>query len=59
MEPNDIELLSIDKLFEYEKHSRIVDELNFEELKNFAKLYCKLYLKQQEVLLELDMMGHV
>jgi hypothetical protein len=59
MEPNDIELLSISKLFEYEKHSRIVDELNFEELKNFAKLYCKLYLKQQEVLLELDMMGHV
>ena len=59
MEPNDIELSSISKLFEYEKHSRVIDELNFEELKNFAKLYCKLYLKQQEVLLELDMMGHV
>ena len=50
MDPNKITLESIDKLFEYEKHVRIIDELNGEELKNFAKLYCKLYLKQQEVL---------
>lgn len=59
MEPDDIKLSSIDKLFEYEKHSRVIDELNFEELKNFAKLYCKLYLKQQEVLIDLDMIGRV
>lgn len=59
MEPDDIKLSSIDKLFEYEKHSRVIDELNFEELKNFAKLYCKLYLKQQEVLINLDMIGRV
>ena len=50
MDPNNIELKSIDKLFEYEKHSRFIDKLNFDELKNFSKLYCKLYLKQQEVL---------
>ena len=50
MNPNDIELETIDKLFEYEKHSRFIDELNIDELKNFSKLYCKLYLKQQEVL---------
>lgn len=50
MDPNEIKLESIDKLFEYEKHSRIIDELNIVELKNFAKLYCKLYLKQQEVI---------
>lgn len=50
MDPNDIELETIDKLFEYEKHSRFIDELNIDELKNFSKLYCKLYLKQQEVL---------
>jgi hypothetical protein len=50
MDQNDIELETIDKLFEYEKHSRFIDELSFEELKNFSKLYCKLYLKQQEVL---------
>jgi hypothetical protein len=50
MEPNDIQLETIDKMFEFEKHSRVIDELNFEELKEFSKLYCKLYLKQQEVL---------
>lgn len=50
MDPSDINLESIDKLFEFEKHSRLIDDLNFDELKNFAKLYCKLYLKQQEVI---------
>jgi hypothetical protein len=50
MDPTEIELETIDKLFEYEKHSRLIDSLNFNELKNFAKLYCKLYLKQQEVI---------
>ncbi len=49
MEPNEIKLESIDKLFEYEKHARVIDTMNIEELKTFAKLYCKLYLKQQEV----------
>ena len=50
MNPNEIELETINKLFEYEKHSRFIDELSFDELKNFSKLYCKLYLRQQEVL---------
>lgn len=50
MEPNEITLDSIDKLFEYEKHSRLIDEMNYDELKKFSKLYCKLYLKQQEVI---------
>lgn len=54
MKPEEIELSSIDKLFEYEKHSRIIDELPADDLRNFAKLYCKLYLKQQEVLTQLD-----
>jgi len=48
MDPNEITLESIDKLFEYEKQVRIIDNLNEIELKTFAKLYCKLYLKQQE-----------
>lgn len=56
MKPEEIQIDSIDKLFEYEKHVRIIDDLPNEELKNFAKLYCKLYLKQQEVLLSLDEM---
>lgn len=50
MDPKQIELSSVDKLFEYEKHSRSIDEMNVDELKIFAKLYCKLYLKQQEVI---------
>ena len=49
MDPNSIDLESIDKLFEYEKHARVIDQLNEDELKIFAKSYCKLYLKQQEV----------
>jgi hypothetical protein len=53
MHPNDIDLQSIDKLFEYEKQSRLIDELNADELKLFAKLYCKLYLKQQETVTSL------
>lgn len=50
MDPDQINLETIGKMFEYEKHSRFIDELNFEELKSFSKLYCKLYLKQQEVI---------
>ena len=53
MNPDSINLESIDKLFEYEKHSRVIDQLNQDELKDFAKLYCKLYLKQQEVVASL------
>ena len=49
MKPEDIELNNINKLFEYEKHCRVIDELSVEELKSFSKLYFKLYLKQQEV----------
>jgi hypothetical protein len=49
MKPEEIELKTLSKLFEYEKHCRVIDEMTFEELKNFSKLYCKLYLQQQEV----------
>jgi hypothetical protein len=51
MDPNEITLNSINNLFEYEKHSRFVDKLGEKELRNFAKLYCKLFLKHQEVIL--------
>jgi hypothetical protein len=56
MNPDEIKLESVSKLFEYEKQSRFIDELSFEELKNFSKLYCKLYLKQQEVLATINKM---
>lgn len=50
MDSKKIELTSIDKLFEYERQSRLINELSNDDLREFAKLYCKLYLKQQEVL---------
>ena len=50
MDPSEIELHSIDALFEYEKHSRVIDKLDSDELKLFAKLYYRLYLKQQETI---------
>ena len=50
MNPEEIELNDINKLFEYEKHCRVIDQMNVDELKNFSKLYIKLYLKQQEVI---------
>jgi hypothetical protein len=56
MDPSEINLESVSKLFEYEKQSRFIDELSFEELKNFSKLYCKLYLRQQEVLATINKM---
>ena len=38
MKPEEIELSDINKLFEYEKHCRVIDELSLEDLKNFSKL---------------------
>lgn len=49
MDPDKINLESIDKMFEYEKYSRVIDELSVDELRLFAKSYFKLYLRQQEV----------
>jgi hypothetical protein len=50
MKPEEINLSSIDKMFEYEKHARFIDDLSEAELRDFAKLYCKMYLHQQEVI---------
>ena len=52
MDPDKIILDSINKLFEYEKLSRDIDSIDdVEILRNYAKSYIKLYLKQQEVIL--------
>jgi hypothetical protein len=52
--PNEIELENMSKLFEYEKISRDIDSIDDIELvKNFAKAYVRLYLKQQEVVSKL------
>lgn len=50
MDPDKIELENLSKSFEYFKGSSEIDNIdNIEELKNVAKSYFKLYLKQQEV----------
>lgn len=49
MDPNEINLETMSKMFEYERLSRLIDNLSENELKSTAKSYCKLYLKQQEV----------
>jgi len=56
MNPNDIELESIDRLFHYESQSRYLDELDREPAIQMAKCYLKLYLKQQEVIENLGSM---
>lgn len=56
MNPSDITLDSVTKLFEYEKISREIencDDINL--LKNIAKSYVRLYLAQQEVISTLGM----
>lgn len=57
MDPNKIELNNINKMFEYEKHARLIDEMQIDDLRNFAKLYCKMYLMQQEVISSLGMIN--
>ena len=50
MNPDKISLENMTKLFEYEKLSRDIDSVDdIEVLRNYAKSYIKLYLKQQEV----------
>ena len=51
MNPDSIELKSMAKQFEYEKHAREVDSCSdIEQLKSISKAFIKLYLKQQETL---------
>jgi hypothetical protein len=59
MKPEEIKIESMDKLFEYEKHCRFIEQLNLEELKNFSKLYLKLYLKQQEVISNINLSADI
>lgn len=54
MDPDKIELENLSKSFEYFKVSSEIDNLeNIEQVKNIAKCYYKLYLKQQEVVANL------
>lgn len=54
MDPNSIALENMNKLFEYEKLSRELDSIDdLSQLRNVAKAYIRLYLKQQEVVAKL------
>jgi len=54
MDPNSIKLTNLNKSFEYERVARDIDSISdIDELKNLAKSFLKLYLKQAEVLSEL------
>ena len=56
MDPSNITLNSVNKLFEYEKISREIDTCDdIKLLKNIAKSHIKLYLAQQEIISNLGM----
>ena len=58
MNPNEIELENLSKNFEYFKYSSEIDRIDdVEQLKNIAKCYYKLYLKQQEVISNFSIKG--
>ena len=58
MDPDKISLENMSKLFEYEKISREIDSIDdIVQLKNIAKCYYKLYLKQQEVISNLGVLN--
>jgi hypothetical protein len=54
MDPTSIILEDMNKMFEYEKIARDIDSIDdIETVKEFAKAYVRLYLKQQEVVSKL------
>ena len=54
MDPDKIQLENLSKNFEYVKASLEIDSVvDLDDLRNIAKSYMKLYMKQQEVLSEL------
>lgn len=58
MNPDDIKLENLNKSLEYEKFSRaIVKMTDTDEIKNMARYFCKLYLKQQEAVANLAKLG--
>lgn len=56
MNPDDIKLDSMEKMFAYTTMANEIDALNdVEMIKNIAKSYCKLFFKQQEVVKNLNL----
>lgn len=58
MDPDKINLENLSKSFEYFKYASEIDLItDVDELRNIAKSYYKLYLKQQEVISLLGNIG--
>lgn len=58
MNPNEIELKNVSKLFAFESLSREIDSIEYiNSLKNVCKCYVKLYFKQQETLNEINILN--
>ena len=58
MNPDDIQLTSIAKSFEYEKLAQEVDTIDdIKVVKEMLKSYIKLYLKQKETFSSIAMMN--
>ena len=58
MDPNEITLENLTKSFEYTKLANEIDFCDDRDmLKDIAKSYAKLYLKQQEVVGRLGLQG--
>lgn len=56
MKPSDIQLENLSKSFEYERMAREIENCDdLETLKTIAKSYVKLYLKQEETILNLGL----
>jgi hypothetical protein len=58
MNPNDIELENLAKNFEYAKACLEIDSIeDIESLRQISKAYMKLYMKQQEVIIQMGTSG--
>jgi hypothetical protein len=58
MDPDKIDLENLSKSFEYFKYASEIDAMtDIDDVKNIAKCYFKLYLKQQEVVSNLGLLG--
>lgn len=53
MDPENIKITNLNKLLVYEQQARVIDKMDLDDARNFAKSYCKLYLQQQELISEL------
>ncbi len=58
MNPDDIKLEDLSKNFEYTKACIEIDSIDdIDSLKEISKAYMKLYMKQQEVLIQMGSSG--